>query len=96
MNVQTPLRRNEQRSETEEIRCTLVVTELELAMAFCRMALETLNPDGAERNIASAKFAYDHAIRLMQKTNSAVHESEEIRERIQDVIELARELDCVF
>jgi hypothetical protein len=76
------------RDAHEAVRIGFIVTELDLALTFCRLASSADNDDVARLNTTNARRAYDSATRFLAGATM----TPQIREDIDNKIERLRSL----
>jgi hypothetical protein len=69
-----------------------VVTELDLAITFCEIALSSEKHDKFQRNTANAKKAYEAAGRFMDQSTLSEEMRLEIADRISTLQQLLKEI----
>ncbi len=76
------------RDADEAVRIRFIVTELDLALTFCRLASSADNDVMARLNTTNARKAYDSATRFLAEATM----TSQIRKDIDDKIECLRSL----
>jgi hypothetical protein len=74
------------------VRFQFILTELDLAITFCDIALSTVDPEKVERNLENAKQAYGSAVYFLDSASLGIPMTREVHDRIQRLKVMLRQL----
>jgi hypothetical protein len=90
MDIST--REKELREQFQDNQVQFLLTELEVAATFCKVAKSSADPEKIKRNVANARVAYKTALRFARGAHFDANSEREFDSRLAHLKSLLRDL----